>query len=101
MSIIEPFAGIQRIEGQKTVVWASPDDIQPEIPWRGLEAFGPERNWSDVPYPEALGLARQAIASQPQDPVDYLCNEFKLKRRHDTTLKRFGEWISAVKESSL
>lgn len=96
MSIISPWAGIQHIENEKTVIWLSPSDIKSELAWRGFTAFGEERNWSDVPYPEAIGLAKEAIKCRPSDPVDYICEEFKLKRRHETTLKQFGMWVAAA-----
>ena len=80
--LIKPWAGIKHYGNRKPVVWSSPGDVADEIPWRGLNAFGDERNWSEVPHPEAKGLARLAIQQSPNNPVDFICNVFKLKRRH-------------------
>lgn len=55
-----------------------------------------ERDWNDIPYPEAKGLARLALNTSPNDPVDYICNFFKLKRRHEKTLEQFQSWVDAV-----
>jgi very-short-patch-repair endonuclease len=96
MKVIGGWAGIQEIEGQKTVIWRSPDDVKAEISWRGLDAFGEERNWIDIPYPEVLGLAREAKEKQPNDPVNYICETLQIKRRHESTIKQFQEWVDAV-----
>ncbi|GAA0348180.1 DUF3320 domain-containing protein [Bowmanella denitrificans] len=100
-SIIEPWAGITEIDDQKPVVWPSADNIASEIPWRGVAAFGYPRLWSEIAYPEALGLARLALEKSPQDPVGYICDEFELKRRHDKTLSIFKSWVDEVKENSI
>lgn len=95
VKIIKPWAGIKHHRDQK-VVWSSPQDISEEISWRGLNAFGPPRDWSKIPYPEARGLARLAIQKSPQDPVSYIISVFKLKRRHPSTLEEFQSWVDYV-----
>lgn len=64
--------------------------------WRGLSPWGYEREWSEVPYPEAKGLARLALEKSPRDPVDYICKIFKLKRRHEKTMEQFQSWVEDV-----
>lgn len=64
-----------------------------EIPWRGLNAFGQERDWKGLCYQEQIGIARAALAAQPEDPVDWLFNEFKIGRRHPSTANTFEEWV--------
>jgi|SaaInlV_120m_DNA_3_1039746.scaffolds.fasta_scaffold00966_9 very-short-patch-repair endonuclease len=95
-TIIKPWAGVWRDGEHRQVVWASPDDITSEIPWRGLDPFGYDRDWSEIAYPEALGLAREAIEKNPSDPVDFICNTFKLNRRHDKTLTTFRSWVESL-----
>ncbi len=95
-NLIKPWAGIKRYGNRKPVVWLSPEDVVDEIPWRGLNAFGDERNWSEIPHPEAKGLARLAIQQSPNDPVDFICKVFKLKRRHEKTMEIFQYWIDEV-----
>ncbi len=94
--LIKPWAGIKRYGNRKPVVWSSPEDVADEIPWRGLDAFGDERDWREVPHPEAKGLARLAIQQSPNDPVDFICNVFKLNRRHEKTLEQFQSWVDEV-----
>jgi len=69
--------------------------------WRGLDPWGDEREWTEVPHPEAKGLARLALEKSPQDPVDYICNVFKLKRRHDKTLEQFQSWVDEVSPTTV
>ena len=76
--------------------WASPDEVREVIPWRGLEAFGYERDWSEVAYPEALGLAKEALEKRPRDPVGYICDTFKLKRRAVSTLAVYADWVATA-----
>tara|TARA_R110002072_G_scaffold64_9_gene433 strand:- start:30582 stop:36431 length:5850 start_codon:yes stop_codon:yes gene_type:complete len=94
LKLIKPWAGLIRDGVHRPVVWSSPEKIVDEMPWRGLDPWGYERDWSEIPYPEAKGLARLALQKQPTDPVDFICNEFKLKRRHEKTLTEFQAWIN-------
>ncbi len=99
LSVIKPWAGITRDGVHKPVVWLRPDDVVDEIAWRGLNAFGKERSWSEIPYPEALGLARLSLKEAPDNPVMYICETFKLQRRHENTLEQFQSWVDSVSES--
>lgn len=92
-SLIEDWAGIWEIEGEKATVWLSPDDICDEIPWRGYTAFGVERTWSELCYQEQIGVAKAALAAQPYDPVDWLFKEFQMSRRSPSTIEIFGTWV--------
>ncbi|MGE4317731.1 MAG: DUF4011 domain-containing protein [Deferribacterales bacterium] len=94
--LVDSWAGTLKIQGQDPVYWVSPQDVAEIIPWRGVNAFEYERNWSEIAYPEALGLAQEALERQPLDPVDYICNVFKLQRRHQTTLDTFRVWVDAA-----
>jgi len=94
--LVEPWAGVLRLEGELPVYWPSPADVVDIIPWRGLNAFGYERTWQELAYPEALGLAKEAVKRKPSDPVDYMCSVFELKRRHATTIATFQDWVRAV-----
>ena len=96
LDLIKPWAGIKHDDIHKPVVWLSPNDIVDEMPWRGLDLWGDEREWAEIPHPEAKGLARLALKKSPRDPVDYICKVFKLKRRHDKTLEQFQSWVEEV-----
>jgi len=96
IDIIKPWAGLRRDGVHKPVVWSKPDDVVEEISWRGLDVFGDDRDWSEIPYPEAKGLARLALQQSPSDPVDFICNIFKLQRRHEKTLAEFQAWVDDV-----
>ena len=92
--ILRPWAGtLSGLEGE-TVCWATPDEVIEVQEWRGIEPFGYERRWSEIASPEIRGLAREAISRRPNDPVDYICEAFNLKRRTETTLKTFEGWIA-------
>ncbi len=96
MALVDPWAGIHRREGHEPAYWLSPDGVVDVLPWRGLSPFGYERVWSEIAFPEALGLAREAIERQPHDPVDYICSVFELKRRYAKTVEVFKTWVDAV-----
>jgi very-short-patch-repair endonuclease len=96
-SVIEAWAGVVEIDGYSPTVWLKPADIVDEIPWRGVDAFGYSRLWSELPYQETLGLARYALEKSPNNPIGFICDEFDLKRRHEKTLTVFSEWVARVK----
>jgi very-short-patch-repair endonuclease len=97
LSVIESWVGILRHRDRKPVVWLSPDDICEEIPWRGYTAFGVERTWAELCYQEQLGVARAALAAQPNDPIDWLFKEFQMSRRSASTIETFTQWIERVR----
>ncbi len=97
--VIKGWAGFWREGDEKTTVWLSPDDVCDEIPWRGLYAFGLERDWKELCYQEKVGITRAALASQPEDPVDWIFNEFKITRRHTSTAEVFQTWIDETNDS--
>ncbi|HEA52123.1 hypothetical protein LCGC14_0766000 [marine sediment metagenome] len=94
--VIKSWAGLWREGEEKTTVWLSPDDVCNEIPWRGLYAFGLERDWKDLCYQEQVSVARSALAAQPNDPIDWLFSEFKIGRRHSSTAETFQTWVDRV-----
>lgn len=94
--VIKTWAGFWREGDEKTTVWLSPDDVCDEIPWRGLYAFGPERDWKELCYQEQTGIARAALAAKPSDPIDWLFSEFKITRRHSSTAESFQVWIDRI-----
>jgi len=98
--LIKPWAGLKNERSYKPVVWSRPEDVVDEIPWRGLDVFGDEREWSDIAYPEARGLARLALQKSSNDPVGFICETFNLKRRHEKTLAEFQSWVDDI-ESEL
>lgn len=96
--IISNWAGFWRKGEEKTTVFLSPKDITEEIAWRGLYAFGVERDWKDLCYQEQIGIARAALAAKPNDPIDWLFNEFKIGRRHSSTANEFQTWIDRANQ---
>jgi very-short-patch-repair endonuclease len=100
LEVIKPWAGISGPYNGQWVMWPSPNDIRNEIPWRGVEPFGGERKWNEIAYPEALGLARKALAESPHDPVGYICDVFNLQRHYDSTLREFRAWVDAIRSQT-
>ena len=100
IELIKPWAGLNRDGVHKLVVWSSPEEIIDEIPWRGLAPWGENRDWNEIAYPEAKGLARLALQESPNDPVTYMCHAFNLKRRYEKTLAQFQSWVDEVELSS-
>jgi hypothetical protein len=98
IELLKPWAGLSRDGVHRPVVWSSPEEIVDEIPWRGLAPWGEERDWNEIPYPEAKGLARLALQESPKDPVSYMCNAFNLKRRYEKTLAQFQAWVDEVNQ---
>ena len=97
MELVDSWAGVHRAEGREPIYWLSPDDVVDVINWRGLSPFGDDRDWKEIAFPETLGLAREAIEKNPQDPVGYIVDVFKLKRRNAATLEVFQGWVDAEK----
>lgn len=93
LSIISDWAGVVETSGWEPTLWASPKHITAEVAWRGLSPFGYERIWTEISYQEAMGLVRYSLQQAPMDPVNFMCDEFALKRRHETTLTQFRNWI--------
>ena len=96
-ALINPWVGSLEDLNEPTAYWVSPEDVQEIVHWRGLNPFGYDRVWSEIAFPEARGLAREAIDNRPEDPVGYICDEFGLKRRAAVTLGVFGSWVANVK----
>ncbi len=97
-SIIKPWAGIiQHKTGEKTV-WKSSDDIEDLVQWRGVNAFGIPREWNTIAYPERLGLVQNALEKSPNNPVDYIFNEFSLNRRTKSTTNKFESWVNEYQD---
>ena len=96
--LVEPWAGMLKVADHQPVYWASPDKVADVVKWRGLSPFGYDRTWSEIAYPEAIGLAQEAVEREPNDPVGYICDVFVLKRRALTTVRAFESWVHAAKE---
>ncbi|WBA10111.1 DUF4011 domain-containing protein [Salinivibrio kushneri] len=94
--VIKDWAGFWREGEERTTVWLSPNDVSDEIPWRGLFAFGVERDWKELCYQEQLGVARAALTAQPNDPIDWLFCEFQIARRHSSTATIFQKWVDRI-----
>ncbi|GGA77197.1 DNA helicase [Neiella marina] len=92
-SLIEPWAGIVENQEGSPTVWVTPDEIVSEINWRGVNAFGYPRKWSEIAPPEIKGLVKYALNKSPGDPVGVICDEFDLKRRRESTLSVFNDWV--------
>ncbi len=96
LGLVKPWAGIKEYSIHKPVVWRTPEDVVDEMPWRGLAPWGDDREWTEIPYPEAIGLARLALEKSSHDPINYICECFQLKRRHEKTLEQFQSWVACV-----
>jgi len=96
MDIIKGWVGMSGPFNGQLVIWPSADSVRDEIPWRGVDAFDGERKWNEIAYPEALGLAREALDRAPSEPILYICDAFNLQRRYDTTLAEFQTWVDDI-----
>lgn len=100
MPLLKPWAGILTIKGEEPTCWATPEDVQKIHNWRGLSPFGYERRWQEIAFPEIASLVSEAIAQRPNDPVDYICEAFELKRRAEKTLEIFASWVNSAQQDS-
>ena len=57
-----------------------------------------ERGWSDVPYPEKLGLAIQINNANHIDPVSFMAKEIGLERIKKTTKDELEELLSKARD---
>ena len=94
--LVTKWAGKLKAKDGNIVYWSSPEQVSEVVGWRGLSPFGYDRLWSEIAFPEALGLAQEAVQSNPADPVDYICNVFNIKRRSPKTLNIFKSWVAAA-----
>ncbi|CCN84398.1 hypothetical protein VIBNISFn27_340001 [Vibrio nigripulchritudo SFn27] len=99
VKLIKPFAGIKENSGYSPTLWSSSEQIVELIEWRGIDAFGFDRKWSELAFEEALGLAQFAIRKDSSSPIDVICEELKIKRRHEASIAKFESWINALCES--
>jgi len=97
ISIIKPWAGLVRDGIHKPVAWLAPEHVTSEIAWRGLSPWGVERDWREIPFQEAKSLVRISLEKAPNGPVDYICEIFKIRKRHPSTLEVFRKWVEVVK----
>lgn len=95
--ILKPWAGLLKQNPDRRTYWLTPDKVTEISEWRGLDAFGEERAWTEIALPEALGLAALAIQEQPSDPVDYIFRTFGLQRRRENTKLIFQSWVDQIK----
>ncbi len=93
-SIISGWAGIVKHQSGEVTVWKSKDDIESIVQWRGANAFGIPREWNTIAYPERHGLVKSALEKSPNDPVDFIFNEFSMNRRTKSTTNKFESWVS-------
>lgn len=100
LGIIKPWVGLVRDGIHRPVVWLSPEDVTTEICWRGLSPWGSDRDWREIPFQEAISLARTALEKSPNGPVNYICEAFEMKKRHPSTLEVFESWVKEVKSRS-
>jgi very-short-patch-repair endonuclease len=94
--VIKGWAGFWREGEAKTTVWLSPDDVCDEIFWRGLFAFGVERDWKDLCHQEQIGFTRAALQARPDDPVEWMFEALEMRRRHEATTQEFRQWVERV-----
>ncbi|GAJ70464.1 hypothetical protein JCM18904_1177 [Vibrio sp. JCM 18904] len=45
-----------------------------------------------------MGLAKFAIQKNSEAPIDVICDELNIKRRHETSLNQFAIWLKTVNE---
>jgi superfamily I DNA and/or RNA helicase len=84
-------------EGER-IYW--PENCQPEkiISFRGIEIEGDRRYFDEIPYPEKLGLAYEAVLdcvgrSETRDPIDYIVRKLELSRLTETTREQIEKLI--------
>ncbi len=83
-------------DGHK-VFW--PDGIEPKrsIPFRGSGSV--ERAWTDVPYPERLGLAEAVLAEASADPAALMARQIGLGRLSAKTRLELEELLALAAKS--
>ena len=79
---------MQKGPSGEEIFWPHHRAPEKVLKFRGLEFGGEERTWEQVPYPEKLGLALDAISADRnrRSPLDYIVNRISLGRL--TTSKR-------------
>jgi very-short-patch-repair endonuclease len=96
-SVISDWAGMVKHSSGEITLWHSPTQIETIVAWRGARAFGIPREWQTIALPEIYGLAKMALEKSPNDPVDFIFNEFGLSRRTKSTTAKFETWVTDYK----
>ncbi len=73
---------------QQTVFWPEGVKIKEVYDFNGIKNDG-KRVWSDVPYPEKLGLAVSVISKNSSNPVEKMASIIGLGRLRQATKKEF------------
>ncbi len=84
----------------ETVFWPKGSDPRPSVAFRGLDVDGYVRVWSDVPYPEKLGLAIAVLRGRRvTDPTAAIAANIGLTRLRQTTRDELETLVSAARKS--
>ncbi len=80
--------------------WPKDVHVAAWIPFRGMMVDGVVRSWSDLPFPEKLGLARAILAQNDSDPEFAMSRQVGLSRLRANTRQEI-EAIVAVAQDEL
>jgi hypothetical protein len=91
----EPLGQIVPTPDGQEVIWQPGAQPQAVMPYRGSEIAGEPRHWSDVPYPEKLGFARDFKAHA--DAVRAMSIALGLGRLATSTRDEFEALLEIVR----
>ena len=93
---------IQKGPSGENIFWPRHQTPQEVLEFRGLEFDGDERAWKQVPHPEKLGLALEAISTRNRrDPLTYVVDRLGLGRLTVSTRMELEELLSEAERGKI
>lgn len=80
---------------EQTVFWPKNFEVVEFCAYQGTSK-DPDRSWSDVPYPEKLGLAIEVNKGSYEDPLDQMASMIGLERLRNATKEELESLLNAA-----
>ncbi|OJY64453.1 MAG: hypothetical protein BGP12_15215 [Rhodospirillales bacterium 70-18] len=97
-AVAEPLGQFVPAPDGEEVIWMPTAEPVAIVPYRGSDIAGEPRQWTDVPYPEKLGFARDFV--DHADAVRAMSAALGLGRLTGTTREEFRALLAAVQRGS-
>ncbi|MGP1395713.1 MAG: DUF3320 domain-containing protein [Inquilinaceae bacterium] len=82
------------------VLWPDGMRISTYVPFRGMKVAGVARNWSDLPYPEKLGLANEILIDNHADPGLAMSRAVGLTRLRNNTRQEIEAVLAVARDDA-
>jgi hypothetical protein len=90
--------GLSQDPDNAEVFWPKGADVAGWIPFRGMKVDGVVRTWSDLPFPEKLGLAHEILSRNEPDPALEMSRQLGLSRLRAVTRQQIEAVVVAAQD---